>query len=243
MGDSFSLIQKTFRESCYRDIVDKMIIIISKDIITKAFGTGNNTEELNGLIGYCYIDYTEGISFQPCAAISCGEDWLQLMDLPNYDIMYVFRFRDDVISSTYKLGDGVMELHNIPEDTLLMNPEDLDMDMSMFNQFIENFEHYKPSEEVAYIRELRYLDKFRHKLYPDDVQVLLHRNGKDIEQVWVRTMFSEENTMFGELLNEPYGDLDFHKGEIIEFQMVQSDEDQENVVLVTTGRKAKLVES
>lgn len=243
MGDSFSLIQKTFKESNYRDIVDKVMIIISKDIITKAFGNGVDTEELNGLIGYCYIDYTEGISFQPCAAISSGGDWLQLRDLPNYETMYVFRFRDNDISNTYKQGDRVMELHNIPEDALLMNPEDLNMDMSMFDKFIERFEHYKPSEDVTHIRELRHLDRFRNELYPDDVQVLLYREGKDIEQVWVRTMFLGEHTMFGKLLNEPYGDLDFHEGEIIEFQMIQSGENEENRVLVTTGRKAELVES
>ncbi|MGN0384374.1 MAG: hypothetical protein ACI4EX_00630 [Lachnospiraceae bacterium] len=243
MGDSFSLIQKSFKDSVFRDITDRIIIVLNKEIIVRSFGNTSVTKNLNGLIGYCYIDYTEGISFQPCAAVSAGEDWLKLKDLPNYETMYVYRFRDNEISNSYRQGEKTMELYNIPEDALIMYPENLNMDMSMFDAFIERFTHYAPSEEVAHIRELKHLDPFRNDLYPDDLRVLLYREGKDIEQVWVRTMFLSEHTMFGKLLNEPYGDLDFHKGEIIEFQMIQSGEDENNRVLVATGRKAELVES
>ena len=68
------------------------------------------------------------------------------------------------------------------------------------------------------------------------------RRSHNIEQVCVRTMFLGEHTLFGRLLNEPYGDLDFHEGEIIEFQMIQSGKDENNRFLVTTGRKAELAE-
>lgn len=243
MGDSFSPIQKKYKESNFRDITDKIIIVLDKATIIRSFGNTNTTKNLNGLIGYCYIDYTEGVSFQPCVAVSAGDDWLKLEDLPNHETMYVYRFRDNEISNSYRQGEKTMELYNIPENAVIMHPEDLSMDMSMFDAFIERFTHYAPSEDVARIRELRHLDQFRNELYPDDVKVLLYREGKDIEQVWVRTMFLSEHTMFGKLLNEPYGDLDFHEGEIIEFQMIQSGEDENSRVLVTTGRKAELVES
>lgn len=55
-------------------------------------------------------------------------------------------------------------------------------------------------------------------------------------------MFLREHTFFGRLLNEPYGDLDFHEREIIEFQMIQSGKDENNRFLVTTGRKVELAE-
>lgn len=238
MGDSFSYIQRKFIECNYRDIVDKMMIIINRDFMVKVFGSSIGDDELNGLIGYCYIDYTEGISFQPCAAICSGDDWLRLAELPDRETMYVFRFRDNEFSNIYEQGGRVMKLYNIPEDALLMNPEDLDFDMAMFEPFIDRFSTYIPSEDVLRIRELKHLDEFRNELYPDDVRVLLYREDKDIEQVWVRTMFLEEHTIFGKLLNEPYGDLDFHEGEIIEFQMVQVGEHSEERLLVSTGRKA-----
>ena len=87
--------------------------------------------------------------------------------------------------------------------------------------------------------ENKELDEFRNEYYPDDVLVTLYRKDKPIEKVWVRCEFVTDRCMFGILLNEPYGELDYHENEVIGFEFYG---EKDNRLLLANGLKAELVQ-
>lgn len=92
-------------------------------------------------------------------------------------------------------------------------------------------------EEFRLDDKWKFLDVYRNFTYPDDVQALLFSEKNGIEQVWVRLTFMTQNDeIFGELLNEPYQDFGCHEGTLIELVETNAGDDK---VLIFTGRMAR----
>ncbi len=155
----------------------------------------------------------------------------------------VLRLRNDVVKmSELHEGDIHMYLYGVEPDKYQF------FDLSVVNFDTDSFREIKDYIDTNYsagdmVEEFRsdekwsFLDKYRNTMFPDDVQALLFSEDNGIEQVWVRLAFMTQNDeIFGELLNEPYKDYGCHEGTLIEITEFHSEEDR---VLLFTGRMAK----
>lgn len=220
------------------------LYIDCKELLDEIF-PGEVDEEITGLFAYCYIDATEGLSFRSFMLAKMNATSMQVFTLPHQEnTIYILRLREgEVKMSEAHEGDKHLYLYAINSH------KNHYIDLSVLNLPVEDFVKIKESVDESYKvkddRELlrsenfSFLDLFRNELYPDDVRVLLYREGIGIEQVWVRAMFIAEKEIFGELLNEPYQDYDCHEGDLIGFVVAKAGDDK---VLVYTGHIAEKVE-
>lgn len=227
----------------FRDIYKKWLYIHCPDILKEMYQDVLD-EGISGVVAYCYIDRTEGMSFRPVMLAAIRENSMQVFSLPDIeDTIYIFRFRE---------GKGKMsEMHDSGRHLYLyaLNPEEHEfLDLSVLNFETESFapikdnidSRYDAGESVEILRQEGYscLDRYRHAWFPDDVQANIICNDNGVERVWVRLKFAvEDGGVFGELLNEPFRDCGCHKGNMIELEEIEYDGVK---FLVFTGRTAEL---
>jgi len=232
---------KPFSQANFRELYRRFIYIDCKELMETMLPKAINSS-ITGMLVYCYIDNTEGISFRPFMIASLGDDSLRTFEFPNLeDTMYVLRLRE-----------GQVKLHELHEDNKhmylyavdpkkysYMNLEILNFDTDAFSQIKKVVDtNYHVSAMVDDLRSERfaYLDEYRHPLFPDDVQVLLYTENNGFELVWVRLNFvTPSGEIFGRLLIEPHKDYGCHKDMLIE---ITEAVDGEEKALVFTGRVA-----
>lgn len=233
---------KDFSQVGFRDIYKKFIYIHCRELLDEMI-PGELDDSITGVIAYCYIDRTEGLSFRPILIAAMEAESLHVFSYPhNENTIYVLRLRDKPIKPQERHdGDKHMYLYGLDQNKYVF------FDMSVVNFDTETFKDVKEHIDTIYyaddmVEEFRsekwaFLDKYRNDMYPDDVQALLFSEGNEIEQVWVRLTFMTQNDeIFGELLNEPYQDFGCHEGTMIELREVDSNDDK---VLLFTGRMAR----
>lgn len=233
---------KSFSKIGFREINQRFIYIHCRELMDIIF-PNELDDSITGLIAYCYIDRTEGISFRPFMIAAVKENSLQVFNMPHQeDTIYVLRLRSEKTKMN-ELHDGDKHMYLYAVDPVKYSFFDLSIvnfDTESFTEIKENIDDtYSAGDMVEEFRKERYafLDKYRNEYYPDDVQALLFSEKNGIEQVWVRLTFMTENgEIFGELLNEPYQDYGCHEGTLIELTEVKSGDDK---VLLFTGRMAK----
>lgn len=234
-----------FSEAGFRDIYQKFIYIHCRELMNVMF-PGEIDDSITGLVAYCYIDETEGLSFRPIMIGCVRPDALQVFDLPHIeDTIYVLRLRDGQVKMSELHQDGRhMYLYAVdPDKYEFIDLEVVHFDTESLQELKEDIdESYSAGEEVDVLRSEKYayLDKYRHPSFPDDVEALLCSKENGRERVWVRTRFiTPDDSVFGILLNEPYKDQGCHEGDLIE--LVEYDNGEDNF-LVFTGRTATLAE-
>ena len=83
---------------------------------------------------------------------------------------------------------------------------------------------YDAPEDIEMSRGMTFLDHCRDHFFIDDVMVRLLKDGLEPEGCWVRITNLVDNYFMGTLLNEPYQDFRWHKGESIAFFVGKTDE-------------------
>lgn len=91
-----------------------------------------------------------------------------------------------------------------------------------FKQRIEVTSNYDVNENIEKSRGFDFLDEYRSPEYPDDVLVLLVKQGFNPEKCWVRIEALGEACLIGILLDEPNQDYGYHKGEKIGFFLYEA---------------------
>lgn len=165
-----------------------------------------NIEQANCMLVYGYIDTEAGLTLEVLAAGYQEDD--------------SYRFFDGSDRTRFFIRVGAVENEEFGyfgdnEDFRKRYAEKLDM-----------IKDYAADEEVEKSREMGFLDGSRHPHYPDDVQVLLVREGFNTEACWVRIVGLGEHWIMGTLLNEPEQAFGYHIGEKIAF-FVQENADKE----------------
>lgn len=169
---------------------------------------GLKGHDVNGGIGYIYVDHHQGISLRIHALCH-----IQPGTLPDI----VINFEDhgeDLILRYDEIGPFAL-LSNEDANTLSFLEE-------------QRWHIYYESESLRKIRDRVDLDKFRAPGYFDDVYVVLVSHDPDHvpEVVWVRLEeMTDDGTRFrGIMLNEPDGGFGVHEGEMIVVHVAE-DED------------------
>lgn len=156
--------------------------------------------EANALLCMGYIDHTAGLTYEALALANyCDGD---------YSIVWEAKDVSLKIRAESTNGKIIMPIEN----------------KVLYNKFkwrIELLENYYGDANVLECRDIQELDNFRHPDFPDDLAVIIVKEGLKPETIWVRanrvTTYNAEVILFkGELLNEPYADFGIHIGQEIE---------------------------
>ncbi|MCR5409356.1 MAG: hypothetical protein K6E90_00065 [Lachnospiraceae bacterium] len=233
---------KSILDVGFREIYKKFIYIHCRELLDEMM-PGELDESITGAIAYCYIDRTQGLNFQPILIAAMEAGSLQVFSYPdNKNTIYILRLRDEAMKpQEHHDGGKHMYLYGFDRSKYEF------FDLSVVNYDPEIFKDVKEHIDTMYyaddmVEEFRsekwsHLDRYRNDMFPDDVQALLYSEENGIEKVWVRLTFMTQNDeIFGELLNEPYQDYGCHEGTLIELKEVDSNDDK---VLVFTGRMAR----
>ena len=89
---------------------------------------------------------------------------------------------------------------------------------------IETLKEYDGQEKLEETRKMDFLDSLRSLQYPDDVKVVLQKDGFKPEEVWVSLTEPGDHELLGTLLNQPVQDYGIKKGEVIAFNVKETDD-------------------
>lgn len=203
-------------ETDFRRLAYQIIYIRSTPELQKALCKSFDVrKEDDGFLAYGYIDSQAGLSFRVlCSAniennaLNCGK---------------------------YQKEVGFIIRRGQLNDSIYLDLDYCEIDTSVFDEYISAInDGYKcESEQTVEMRKFAFLDKFRSSDYPDDIQVILYKEGLKPEQVWVKCWAFTEKDLFGKLLNEPNADFGVHEGNLIGFTPIETDN---GLLLVFSGK-------
>lgn len=207
-----------FDDATFRNLLYTMIVVKSKkdaeyqeklfniDSIDfknfeKEFESISIEREVNAMLLFPYLDYTQGFSFLLITNGMIEDDKLTLYNRPNFDTFQIIR----------KDGLKGKELFYLKD--LLING-DFDLEYHM-NYAINQTENYRKNQEVEILRAFSEIDSCRNEDFPDDFLTYFFKEGLNPEGMWVRGMELKKDYILAELLNQPRQDFGINAGDII----------------------------
>jgi len=193
-------------EFSFRDLYRQCVILkgkiafdTAKEILEKY--SYNIPAKVDSVLCYCYIDAQAGMSFEfLCFACfdKSGPDFKSYEKLFEEKISLFYRYR------------------TVQDDDIKFFSHDVSV-------FIERCamidEGYHCDENVLPTRNIKEIDHLRYIQNPDDIGVLLRKDGLQMEQVWVRLTGIENGNLTGTLLNEPNSDFGIHMNDRVHVQV------------------------
>jgi len=198
-----------YSETGFRAICNQFVAFEMSDKMREFAGTlydedGNEiymgTEEANCILMYGYIDHEEGVS-------------LEVLAMGMHYNHYFFFEENPAVRNTLRIEYAENEEFSIVEYSEIPR---LDEKLS---ELLGRLAAYNVNDNVMETRRFGFLDKLRHKWFVDDVQVELICKGLNDERCWVRIedLNNVGHFFIGTLLNEPYQDFGYHKGDMVAF--------------------------
>ena len=184
----------------FREIINRLIVIKNVNLGERLAGNPI-IDNSDSILCYCYVDEQAGISFEYLSNY-ISENNTILIALKR-DCMYKFRF-ETAVNDEFKIFDG--KITGIKE---------IDEKIEMIRS------GYDSNEDTIELRKYEIFDPFRVKGFPDDVELILVKDGLNPEKLFVKLYKMEGERTFGKLLNEPYQDFGVHINEIIEIFIVK----------------------
>lgn len=163
-------------------------------------------DKADHLLTYGYIDHDAGLTLEVLAGAKKNKN--------------SFRFFDTNASVKAMVRIGAVE-----ESEFFYFEDESGNLKKRFSEKIDMLSSYDVDEDIEKTRYMEFLDSSRHPQYPDDIQVLLMRDGLQPEACWTRIIGLGDHWIMGTLLNEPNQDFDYHEGEKIAF-FVHENEDK-----------------
>jgi hypothetical protein len=152
--------------------------------------------DVDSCLSYCYIDSQAGISFH-------------FLCFANYDNESI-----DMNSYNAQVSNKSMNLFRYEP---VYEVKEYTGDASVFiDRIIMVNTGYHDNKNVLPTRDISDIDHLRHKNCPDDIKVLLRKDGLEAECPWVRLIEIRDGKLYGQLLNEPFEDYGVHSGDTIQ---------------------------
>lgn len=207
-----------FNEATFRNLLYTMIIVKSRkdaeyqeklfniDSIDfknfeKEFESISVEKDVNAMLLFPYLDYTQGISFLLVTTGLIEDDKVILYNRPNFNTFQIIRKDTLKDKEFFYLKD------------LLIN-DDFDLEY-YFNYAINQTETYRKNEDVEILRAFEEIDSCRNEDFPDDFLVYFFKEGLNPEGMWVRGIELKKDHILAELLNQPNQDFGINAGDII----------------------------
>lgn len=183
----------------FREVYHKLAVVMDNGYCANTFKLVADKVipegvEYNSVLAYGYIDKSCGFSYK-------------VLGLTYYeDGDYTLVWPSDEIGLTVR-GECFHHFEMIPVENKALEKR--------FSNMIRITNECYSTKEDDVLRSLVRLDKFRHEDYPDDIRVILFKEGMKPEQVWMRTeqFLAEQDGAIcieAKLLNEPYKDFGVH---------------------------------
>ena len=189
----------------FRDILGKIIVIKDKTIIERMDKKPLDIDS-DSILTYCYIDNQAGITFAYLCAYNINnkkkfvefDKIAKIITILRYDS--VTDFEIEIINSNHT-GEKILD------------------------DYIESIDkHYNNNENIKEFRKYIDIDHLRAREFPDDIRVIVIKEGFQSEEMYVKLWKKENNKIFGKLLNEPFQSLGVHLDDIIELNFLKDDE-------------------
>lgn len=207
-----------FNEATFRNLLYTMIIVKSRkdaeyqeklfniDSIDfknfeKEFESISVEKDVNAMLLFPYLDYTQGISFLLVTTGLIEDDKVILYNRPNFNTFQIIRKDTLKDKEFFYLKD------------LLIN-DDFDLEY-YFNYAINQTETYRKNEDVEILRAFEEIDSCRNEDFPDDFLVYFFKEGLNPEGMWVRGIELKKDHILAELLNQPNQNFGINAGDII----------------------------
>lgn len=194
-----------FNEVGFRAYYHKFIVVPMKDKLRSVIENFPAADKANCILTYGYVDHSAGLTLEVLASAFKSDDGF-LFEMGNPEINSKIRISLIMEDDCYYLKDENDQLYERYADK------------------IDILAYYSSNDEIEKSRNMFFLDKYRSLEYPDDVLVYLLKDGNSPEGCWVRIETLSKHQIIGILLNEPYQDFGYHKGEEIAFYVHQKDD-------------------
>ena len=143
----------------------------------------SHISKITGVVAYCYIDNTEGLSLRPLMLASLLDDGIQVFTFPRQeDTIYILRLRTGTMNmSETHFENRHMYIYGLDQEShLFFDVRTVNFPVEENRDFINNINHiYDADPKLEELRTEKYafLDQFRHISFPDDVEALLYKEG------------------------------------------------------------------
>ena len=198
---------KKIDECAFRELYHHLLLLTDDDrCIMAASMSFPHEDGDNALLLYGYVDPEMGMSFEVlCMANYIEGQSFSVRQAPKEKIM---KLRYDAISGRL-VTVGNVELH-----------------VRFLPRMMEINQNYRASDEIEQFREMWFLDELRHPAFPDDICVYMATGKADDkpEGIWSRLAGFDGHYITVKLLNEPYKDYGYHRGDTVQIKFLASDD-------------------
>lgn len=199
-----------YREAGFRALYKHFAAFMLNDVLRKSIEDFPDARKANCVLTYGYIDHEKGLMLEILAAgFKDGND---------------FKFYGT--SPAARAAVPIAEV--IEEEIFRFDGSEADFGKS-YAAKIAMLKDYAASDEIERTRRMEFFDKSRNEMYPDDVTVVLSKQGLSPEECLVRIIGVGDNFFMGQLMDEPKQDFGHHKGERIAF--IAEKQDDGSIVL------------
>ena len=201
-----------YKDTGFRAIYNHFVVVRLNEQFEELIKDMAYHEEANGLMTYGYYDREAGLTLEVLGAAILNDNG----------------FMCSPPDTTMSLKIRVENL----DDTEFYVVDDTNGKFAeKYKEKLKVLELYKASEDIEKTRGFKFLDPSREDFFIDDVRVKLIKIGLQAEECWVRITGLAERSILGELLNEPYQEFGWHKGDEIAFFAHETED--EGVVLLS----------
>lgn len=204
MQKNLELCLRPLEKDSWRNIYNSLVYVRCPGKLEVLKKAGFEVDSRNdGFIGMSFISHLEGLCFYVIAAAHIRNE-------------NIFVCRENKVSEViFKAVDL--------SSCLYLNQENIDLDLSRYYSYAQNIikNYEEPFEEAVEIRDITELDGFRKPFWPDEIEVLLIGGAGQQERVFVRAERFGDNCLFGHLVDEPELFEGIHKGDEIDFMLIE----------------------
>ena len=200
-----------YKDTGFRALYHNFVVVRVNENIEQLMKDLPGHEKANGIMTYGYYDRQAGLTLEVLGAAILDDKG--------------FKCAPPDMNSSLKLRAEALE----DAEFYVVNDKDK-VFYEKYKEKVDMLELYKASEDIEKTRGFKFLDPSRDDFFIDDVRVKLIKIGLQTEECWVRITGLAERSILGELLNEPYQDFGWHKGDEIAF-FAHENEDEGIVLL------------
>jgi uncharacterized protein YegJ (DUF2314 family) len=145
--------------------------------------------DTDAFLTYCYIDDEAGLSFHVlCPGV--------------FDAQKLYPYQNEQTFFIFRSGE------NDQREFKIISRHDTDL--STYDETVNIITTHHGNAQREEMRSIAWLDALRAQTHPDDIKILLVRDGCQLEEVWIRVLKFREQGIIGQLLNEPFQDFGVH---------------------------------
>ena len=201
-----------YSETGFRAVYHSFCIFPLNESVKSVIEVFPSFKDADGVLAYGYCDRTAGLTLEMlCCAKEVDTNTFTFAKSPE-DIR------------------GIVRINAVAEEEFAFVGYEDDPIKDNFRHKLENLERYDAGYEVEISRAFEFIDDFRHEFYPDDVMVLVVKEGLTPEGCWVRITGLGDKCFVGTLLNEPNQEFGYHMGDTITFFLYSGEDDKNHLV-------------